>query len=105
MRFPNRTAAIADPAAGSLPRAVRESELAAIPALPEPFRRLAQHQLRDPRTTSDHLLIMADGLAEAAEAAAMEGMVALGASLRILAAGLRGLAPLYGPSGIRETRP
>ena len=79
-------------------RAVRADVpgFAAIPALPEPFRRLAQHQLRDPRTTSDHLLLMADGLIEAAEAAALEGMLALGASLRILAAELRGLAPLYG---------
>ena len=81
-----------------------QAPLPIVPALPEPFRRLAQHQLRDPRTSSDHLLIMADGLVEAAEAAVMEGMAALGESLRILAAELRGLAPLYGPGEVRRGR-
>ncbi len=72
------------------------AELDAIPCLPGLFVRLAQHQLRDPRTTSDHLLLMADGLAEASEAAALDGLLALREALRTLASVLRGMAPLYG---------
>lgn len=105
MDVPHRTIAIADPAERSLPP---------IDDLPEPFRRLALHQLAHPGTTSDHLLIMADGLAEAAEAVAMADMPAkpaanrsgfgepggdlrdrTGAALRRLAGELRGLAPAY----------
>ena len=88
---------------GRGPARAGPADLADIPALPDLFRRLAQHQLRDPRTTSDHLLLMADGLAEASEAAALDGFPALREALRTLTSVLRGLAPAY--AGNRRAAP